>query len=49
MIDSWIEHSGSEKLYECSDCLGHHTSSDRLTACPECGGPVENITKARAE
>ncbi|QKY18852.1 rubrerythrin-like domain-containing protein [Halolamina sp. CBA1230] len=49
MDDSWIEHSSGEKLYECSDCLGHHTSSDRISVCPECGGPVENLSKARAE
>ncbi|MFD1566730.1 rubrerythrin-like domain-containing protein [Halolamina litorea] len=37
------------KLYECVDCLQHHTSEDRLAVCPDCGGTVENLTKARAE
>ncbi|MFC6735608.1 rubrerythrin-like domain-containing protein [Halolamina salina] len=46
---SSYEYRSGEKLYECSDCLGHHASADRLTSCPECGGPVKNITKPRAE
>nr|WP_177191571.1 rubrerythrin-like domain-containing protein [Halolamina pelagica] len=36
-------------MYECTDCLEHHTSVASLTACPACGGRVENLTKDRAE
>lgn len=38
-----------EKLYECADCLEHHSTEHRLTVCPDCGGRVENLSKARAE
>ena len=49
MNSTWFEYSDGEKVYECTDCLSHMTSAERLTACPECGGPVENLSKARAE
>lgn len=42
-------HSRGGKLYECTDCLAHHTTTGRLSYCPDCGGEIENLTKARAE
>ena len=43
------EHRTDRKLYECTDCLEHHTSTERVVACPNCGGTTENLTKPRAE
>lgn len=43
------EHRLPEKVYECTDCLEHHSTAGSLTACPACGGRVENLTKDRAE
>ena len=49
VTDSWFDQDTGRKVYECTDCLDHYTSSERLSVCPECGGPVENLSKARAE
>jgi Zn finger protein HypA/HybF involved in hydrogenase expression len=49
MNGTWFEQRDGKKVYECGDCLHHTTSTERVTACPECGGPVENLSKARAE
>ena len=43
------ENSSGGNVYECTDCLEHHTSVTSLAACPTCGGNVENLTKDSAE
>ncbi|KPN30844.1 hypothetical protein SY89_01584 [Halolamina pelagica] len=49
MKKSLNEYRSERKVYECTDCLEHHTADGGLTVCPACGGRVENLTKDRAE